>query len=138
MIPLKTPWWKFPCAILAFAVAYLFAPILIDLLLKLTNLFSPQYYRSSNDWIHIASSALGAGIAFMLVRAILKDKHPVFCLLLALVSAVYSLFVGVYNFRSGYTDGIQLVSTIAITVVSIGFAVYFGQQTASRAKETET
>ena len=116
-------WWRYPVAILVFVATYFLLPVLIGLLLTITNCFSPEFYKSSELELFILTDVLAAAIGFNLVDKIMLKQKYVFQAIWATIVAVYSFFVAITNWFYGGSSLEQLLGVSAMGIVAI---VYVG------------
>ena len=116
-------WWRYLVAILAFVATYFLLPVLIGLLLTITNLFSPEFYKSSELELFILTDILSAAIGFNLVDEIMLKQKYVFQAIWATIVAVYSFFAAITNWFLGGSSLEQLLGVLAMGIVAI---VYVG------------
>lgn len=114
-------WWRYVASVLIFIVAYFLLPPVIGIALAVTNLFSPEFYKSSEMWMFVLSDILSVSIGFSLVEAILLKQKYVFQAVFSALVAVYSFLVAVTNWTSGFTTGIQFLGVLSMGVVSLVF-----------------
>lgn len=117
----KVAWWRYPLSILAFTVAFFLLPILIGLLLNITNLITPPYYKNSELWIHILSDILSATIGFDIVDKLMLEQNYIFQAIWAAIVAIYSFFVAITNWVLGSSTLEQFLGVLAIGVIAIVF-----------------
>lgn len=125
----RTPWWKFVLAIVSFVVIFFFAPALISLLLHLSNFFTPKIYQNTNEWIYVLSCFLGMVLACGSLEKILNSTHFIFCMVICIIAAFYSVAVAVWNFAIGITELYELIGFGSEGVVATIFAVIYGLNT---------
>ena len=116
-------WWRYPVAILVFVATYFLLPVLIGLLLTITNLFSPEFYKSSELELFILTDILSAAIGFNLVDEIMLKQKYVFQAIWATIVAIYSFFVAITNWFFGGSSLERLLGVLAMGIVAI---VYVG------------
>lgn len=124
----KTPWWKFILAPAIFILIFFFAPILISALLHLSNLFTPRFYRSTNEWIYVLSCVLGMLLACGSLEVVLNNANFTFCMIICIISAFYSVAVAVWNFAIGATELYALIGVGSEGIVATVFAVLYGSK----------
>lgn len=121
----KTAWWKYLLAIVAFVAAYILAPIIIELVLKLFDFFAPKLYKNGENWIsflaHIGTPLVAAGA----VEAIISEESIFVCVLMG-IAALYTVFVATWNYLLGVITLITAIMMWAEAVVFIIFTVMNG------------
>lgn len=116
-------WWRYPAAVFALLASFFLLPMFIGIALYVTNLFTPEYFKSSGMWIFILSDILGAVVGFDLVDTILLKQKYVFQAILASIVSIYSFFVAITNWLVGASTLEQLLGVSAMGVVAL---VYVG------------
>ena len=122
-VPIIVAWRRYPVAVLAFVATYFLLPILIGLLLTITNWFSPEYYKSSELWIFVFSDILSAIAGFHFVDELMLKQNYVFQAVWAAIVSIYSFFVAITNWILGSSSLEQLLGVLAMGIVAI---VYVG------------
>lgn len=122
----NTPWWRFALSIVSFVFIFFFAPILISLLLHLTNIFTPRAYQNTSEWIFVLSDILGMALACGSLEKVLNNRHFCFCMVICIIGAFYSVGVAVWNFAIGLTELYEFVGLAAEGIVATVFAVIYG------------
>ncbi len=122
----RTPWWRFALAIVSFVLIFFLAPILISMLLELTNLFSPKAFQNTSEWIYVISSISGIVLACISLEKILNGNHCIFCMIVCIIAAFYSVGVAVWNFAIGITELYEFLGLLAEGIVATVFAVIYG------------
>lgn len=123
----KSYWWRYPIAVVVFALLFVFAPALLMLFFKIGELFVPAYMESNAPvWTWCLAYAFGAYLTAEAAEQILVDKD-VFVGILCVIAAVYRIFVGAWNLATGYnTLSLSipvLLGGIVFIVVAIDYFV---------------
>lgn len=124
----RIPWWKFVLAIVSFVVIFFFAPVLISMLLHLSNFFIPRSYQNTTEWIYVLSSVFGMVLACGSLEKVLNSTHFIFSMVICIIAAFYSVAVAVWNFAIGITEFYEFIGFGAEGVVATIFAVIYGSR----------
>lgn len=119
----KDMWWRYPLAALAFITICFLSPLLVYIILSITNLFAPSLYKSGEMWIWLVSYTMGAILGREAAVAITKGKEG-FATILMIVYGVYAIAVGLVNGMNWGQFSDSTISFILSGVIAIGIQVY--------------
>lgn len=131
---MKYKWWRYALAAVAFAVTYFFAPVVINILYKLLNLFTPRFYQSTEAWIDFTTYLLTPLAVLYVVGKIVDGSHK-FTMVLMIIAAFYTVFVTTWNYANGLLSTWTAISMALEAVVYIILAVTEGKEKRCGARE---
>lgn len=121
---MKTPWWRYVLAAIAFILVVFLAPLLSYVGLYILERFTPNYYKAGEMWLWLVAYIIGTVLAANVALFIAKEKI-IFVMVLALLHGVYAVVVGTMNYVAwGANAPDSVISYIISGVLVIGFVVY--------------
>lgn len=123
-------------AAIAFAVTYFFAPVVINILYKLLNLFTPRFYQSTEAWIDFITYLLTPLAVLYIVEKIVDGSHK-FAMVLMIIAAFYTVFVTTWNYANALLSTWTAISMALEAVVYIILAVTEGKESTAEQGKNE-
>lgn len=124
---MKYKWWRYALAVVVFVVAYFLAPVVVNILYKLLNLFTPRAYQSSVEWIDFITYLLTPIAVLYVVGKVVDGSHK-FSMVLMIIGAFYTVFVTTWNYAYGTLSTWTAISMALEAVVFIILAVTEGKK----------
>ncbi len=124
----KTSFWRYILAIIAFCGILVLGSIIIYFLLEITNFFLPAYLSNSSYWVYFTSFITAACFACSAINTITEESHPLFCMIICIIGAIYMLFTSISNFILGVSEFYEFASLLAAGIVCGIFAFVYGKE----------
>ena len=119
-----TKWWKFAIALVVFWVGPLVIGAVIAVVLSILNIFTPQAYKNTQEWINLMSSVFACSICTSFADSITDKKHKIFCMINCVIATtiwigdtVLSAVMFTIEFVPALTQVVRAVLYIVLAVM---------------------
>lgn len=114
-------------AVIAFIVLYLFAPIVVNLALRIFDFFSPTSMQHGARWLQLVTYLI---VPFAIKYCIdyITAHETATTLVLMIIGAAYTIFVATWNYAGGTTALSAAVSMYCEAAAFVVCAVSAGKE----------